>query len=403
MSENSETLPGPLPAEEDEISLLDLLIVLAKHKRLVAGLPVAAGIVAAIVALLMPNVYTATARILPPQQGQSSAAAMLGQLGGLAGIAGGALGIKSPADLYIGMLKSRTVADSLIARFDLKKIYDQETMQATRKALESKFAVTAGKDGIIAIEVDDLDPKRAAAMAGGFIEELTKLTQTLAITEASQRRLFFEKQLKQAKQELADAEIGLKQTQETTGLIKLDDQGRAIIEAVAQLKAQVAAKEVQIGAMRTFAAAQNPDLVRAQQELAGLKGQLAKSERNNQALERGNILVPTGKIPEAGLEYLRKLRDVKYYETIFELLAKQYEIAKIDEARDTSIVQVLDPAIEPEKKSKPKRTLIVLLSALAAGFIAVIWAFVKEAGERARQNPQQAERLDTLRRYLRGK
>jgi len=393
---------SPVTDQEDEISLLDLLIVLAKHKKLILGLPFLAALLAAGYSLLLPNIYTGTTKILPPQQNQSSAAAMLAQLGGLAGAAGGALGIKNPNDLYIGMLKSRTLADSLIQRFELQKVYEAKTMFDTRSALGASTRIAAGKDGIITIDFDDKDTKRAAAVANAYVEELYKLTQTLAVTEASQRRLFFEKQLTLAKDNLATAEVALRQTQERTGLIKLDDQGRAIIESVARMRAEIAAKEVQLGAMRTFATEHNPDYVLLAQQLGGLRAQLVKLEKASN-VGQGDIFVPTGKVPEVGLEYVRKVRDVKYHEVLFELLARQYEIARVDEARDTSIIQVLDKAIEPERKSKPKRSLIVLLTALVFGFLAVLWAFIKEARERARQNPQQAERLNLLRRYVWGK
>jgi tyrosine-protein kinase Etk/Wzc len=395
-----ETIATPQPAgDDDEISLLDLAIVLAKHKKLIFGLPFVVAVIAAIVSLLMTPIYTATTKILPPQQSQSTAAAMLGQLGALAGVAGGALGIKSPNDLYIGMLRSRTVADNLIARFDLRKLYETKTADDTWKALDGNTRVTSAKDGLITVEFEDKDPKRAAVIANGYVEELYKLTQTLAVTEASQRRLFFEKQLTLAKDNLAQAEVGLKQTQESTGLIKLDEQGKAIITAVATLRAQIAAKEVQLGAMHAFATDKNPDYIVTQQEIVGLRAQLQRLEKSNN-VGQGDIFVPTGKVPEAGLEYLRKLRDVKYYETIFELLAKQYEIAKADEARDASIIQVLDKASEPERRSRPKRTQIVIISALAAGFLAVLLAFVAEALEKTRQDPGSRERIDRLRRYL---
>jgi len=392
--------PGAADKQDDEISLLDLAIVLAKHQKLVLGLPLVAAVVTAIVTLFMPNVYTATARIMPPQQSASTAAAMLNQLGGaLGGLSGGALGIKNPNDLYVGMLESRTVADRLIERFKLKDLFDKDTLVDTRTALAKVTSVSAGKDGLITIEVDDKDPKRAAAISNAYVEELDRLNDSLAVTEASQRRLFFEKQLRQSKDDLASAEIELKKTQEKTGLIKLDDQGKAIIDAVAQLKAQVAAKEVQIGAMKSFATGHNPELVRTQQELTGLREQLRKLERDQPGGE-GDILVPTGRVPEVGLEYIRKARDVKYYETLFELLAKQYEVARLDEARNTSLIQVLDKAVPPDKKSKPKRVLIVVTSALVAGLFAVLWAFAWEGRERAYADPLQAQRLHLLKRYL---
>src|SRR6266849_5345542 len=195
-SENRKDAPAEENASaEDEVSLLDLLIVLAKHKRLVLGIPFVVAIAAAIISLFLPNIYTGTARILPPQQSASAASALLNQLGGALGglgsLAGGALGVRSPNDLYLGMLKSRTVADNLIARFDLKKIYEQELQSGTRNILQNNTTITAGRDGIITIDVDDKDPKRAADLANAYVDELMKLTRVLAVTEASQRRLFF--------------------------------------------------------------------------------------------------------------------------------------------------------------------------------------------------------------------
>jgi capsule polysaccharide export protein KpsE/RkpR len=327
---------------------------------------------------------------------------MLGQLGALAGMTGTSIGFKNPNDVYVGMLKSRTVADSLIERFDLQKVYDRARISDTRNVLANATKISSGRDGLITVEVDDREPNRAAALANGYIEELYKLTQTLALTEASHRRLFLENQLRAVKTELAAAEVNLKNTQEATGLIKLDDQGRAIIESVARLQAQIAAKEVQIGAMRAFATEQNPQLLVAQQELTGLRAQLARVERE-QKLGSGNVLVPTGKIPEAGLEYARKFRDVKYYETIFEILAKQFEMAKLDEARDSSVIQVLDKAVVPETRSRPARARIVFAMTLTAVILAVVLAFIIEALQRARANPAHAQRLSALGRYLRGR
>lgn len=380
------------------LSLLGLLVILAKRKKVIIGVPLLATLAALAITFLVPNVYTASTIVLPPQQNQSSAVAMVGQLGNLAGLAGSQLAIKNPSELYVTMLRSRTVADTLIERFDLKNRYRQDTAPATRRALASATDVNVGKDGAISIHVDDRDPKHAAALANGYVDELFKLTQTLAITEASQRRLFFEKQLQVAKKELAEAEVGLRQTQETTGLIKLDDQGRAIIEGIARLQAQVAAKEVQLGAMRAFITETNPDFILAQKELAGLRTQLTRAEQD-QKKKGGRVLMATDRIPEAGLEYARKIRDVKYYETVFELLAKHYELAKIDEARDTSIIQVLDRAVEPEEKSKPKRVLIVTVSAFLALAWAILWVLLKESAERAGRDPERAELLRQLRQY----
>ncbi|MHB1590786.1 MAG: GumC family protein [Sulfuricella sp.] len=384
------------PQPEDEISLLDLLIVLAKHKKLILGLPLAVAIVAVIYSLLLPPIYTASTTILPPQQNQSSAAAMLSQLGGaMGGLAGGIAGIKSPNDLYVGMLKSRTLADTLIQRFDLKTVYQAQLPSGVRAALEGASKITSGKDGMITIEVDDKDPKLAAALANGYVEGLVKLTSSMAVTEAGQRRLFFEQQMHLAKDNLARAESAAKSALDKGGISMVDEQGKSMLGTTAQLRAQISVKEVQIGAMKSFAAERNPDLQKAQQELAVMRQQLAKLEGSGETL--GN---PGKGENGQGFANLALLRDVKYHEVVFELLAKQYEMAKLDEAKDPTLIQVLDKAIVPDRKSKPKRAQIVILATLAAGFLAVLWAFLEEAMEKARQNPESSERMKQFRRFL---
>lgn len=376
-----------------DFSVLDILTVLARRKRLIIGIPLAAAVLTAAVSMLLPNIYTGTTRLLPPQQNQSSAAMILGQLSGLAGIGGGGgLGIKNPSDIYVGMLESRTVADNLIKRFDLKKRFDTNTMVETRKELDRASSIAAGKEGIIEISVEDEDPKVAADIANGYVDELTKLSQSLAITDAAQRRLFFERQLKITKDALASAEVALKQTQESTGLIQLDGQAQAVIQAVAELRGQVLVKEVEVNAMQSFATGQNPDYVRAREELAGLKAQLKKLESGTGTGD-GNVLIPTGKIPQAGLEYVRKYRDVKYQETVFELLAKQYELAKMDEAREASLIQVLDKAVPLDKKSKPRRSMLVIVAALLAGVLVVCYVVATWLYRRIIDDPSEGVRL----------
>lgn len=399
MSEQLETVlqRNDGAAEEEEIHLLDLLVVLARQKTLVIGAPIAAGILALAISLFITPTFTSQAKIMPPQQQQSSGmAAMLGQLGGLAGVAGGLGGIKSPNDLYVGLLESRTVADNLIARFKLKERYEKKTMDDTRKELAARSVIAAGKkDGFITIAANDKDAQFAADLANAYVDELAKLTQSMALTEASQRRLFFEKQLKEARDQLADAEIALRKTQERTGLIQPEAQVQAIILNAAQVKGAIAAKEVQLNAMRTFAAGQNPDLLRTQEELRGLQLQLAKLEKN-QASSDGDFMVPTGKIPAAGVEYVRGMRNVKYYETIFELLAKQFELAKIDEAKDSSLIQLLDKALPAERKSKPNRVFMTLIGILAGGVLGILLAFVRAAYRASRRNPASSHRWQQI-------
>ena len=398
MTESPKQPENTSPVDDIGISLLDLLIVLAKHKKLILGLPFVAAVLAAGISLLLPNIFTGTTKILPPQQSQSTTAAMLAQLGGLGGLAGlggGLAGIKSPNDLYVGMLMSRTVADNLIQRFGLNAYYEQKYQSNTRKQLEKLTTIMAGKDGIITIEVDDEDPKRAADLANAYVDELFKLTKVLAVTEASQRRLFFERQFEQARDSLGKAETAARLALEKGGLVQVESQGRAIVETTARLRGQITVKEVQIGAMRTFATDSNPDLMLAQQELESMKRELARIEGASGSKSR-NVREGNG----SGIDSLGLLRNVKYYETIYELLAKQYELAKIDEAKDSAVVQVMDKAIDPDRKSKPKRTLMVLLAAFAALFAAILWAFVQEAIARTSSDPQQSERLQIFRRYL---
>lgn len=381
--------------EEEETSLLDFLIVLAKHKKIVLGLPLGAAIVAAVISLLLPNIYTATVKILPPQQSQSSTTALLAQFGALIG--GGAaspLSLRNPNDLYVGMLKSRTVADNLITRFELRKVYDQETMFETRKWLARNSTIISGRDGIIAIEFDDRDPKRAAEVANAYVEELYKLTSTLAISEASQRRLFFENQLKQTRDQLSKAEIALRQAIDTKGLAGLDVQSRAILEPSAQLRAQIALREVQLGAIRIFATDQHPDIERLRHEITSMKRELTK-------LEGGDGEAKPAATNSGGFENLRRFRDVKFLERLTELLTQQFEAAKIDEAKDISIVQVLDKAVEPETKSRPKRTWIAVIAGLVGLILGLMFALACEQLERARGDPLRRDRLSKLQQYLR--
>ena len=375
----------------EEISLLEVAITLAKHKKTIFIAPLVTGVITLIGSFFIPDVYTANTSILPPQQ-QSGAAAMLAsQIGSLSGMSSGSLGIKNPNDIYVAMLRSRTVSDNLIRRFHLQQIYEIKTRTETGKALAAATKIESGKNGLITVSVDDHDPKRAAALANAYIEELQNLTQVLAVTEASRRRIFYERQLTQTRQQLADSELSLKQIQERTGLIQPDAQAVGLVQATANLRAQIAMKEVQLGAMQTFATGSNPDYMRTQRELAGLHGQLAKVETGS---------VTTGKAPEAGLEYIRRIRDVKYYETISELLSKQFEMARLDEAKESSLIQVLDKAVPPEQRSKPKRTLMMLVAALAAGFLTVLWAFITEALQNAKADAENGERLKHLQQLL---
>jgi uncharacterized protein involved in exopolysaccharide biosynthesis len=390
---------------EDEISLLDLLIVLAERKWTIVLVTGTCAILALIVSLLLPKQYTATVILLPPQQSSSLGAALssqLNSLGSVAALAGGSLGIKNPNDMYVAMLTGQTVEDGMVHDYELQKEYQKRYVSDARKVFEKHTTVDGNsKDGLIHISVEDRDPVRAAQLANGYVDEFRDLSEQLAFTEAQLRAQFFQKQLEQTKDKLANAEVALQQTEQSTGLIQLDSQAKALIESAASLRAQIAAKEVQIQAMQTYATGENAQLVEAQQELESMRAQLAKlggSEETANAL-----IVPKGKLTEAGLEYVRKLRDVKYYETIFDILAKQFEIAKLDEAREGATVQVVDPAIPPDRKSFPKRGLITIIATAVGFFLGVVAAFIQAGWNRLKEDPEASAKLALFRRALRSK
>ena len=393
-----ETTQEKMPAPESrEVGMIELLIVLAKRKRLVIGLPAVVAVLSIVVSLVLPETFKASTKLLPPQQQQSSAAALLSQLGGVASIAAGAAGIKNPNDVYIGMLKSRTLADRLIAQYDLKKVYNTPSQEMARSLLEINSTIGAGKDGLITIEVESGDRKLAAKLANSYVEQLLRMTQDLAVTEASQRRVFYEQQLEAAKNNLAKAEMSLKGALDNHGVISVDTESRAILETIGRLRAQVSAKEIQLNSMRAFVTSSNPSYQRAEEELASLRNELSKLENG-----RGNEPGASASTPR-GLENIKLLRDLKYHQMLYELLAKQYEVARLDEAKTPSVIQVLDPAVEPERKYKPRRAMIVVLSTLSALFIAVIWAFAAEAKQKALASGAGAAHWRELKSYLRFK
>ncbi len=353
----------------NEIDLAKLFAALWRRRRLIFAITSVFAAVAVVVSLRLPNLYKAETRILPPQdKGGNLAAQLLGQAGGLMALAGGVPGVKSQGELYVEIAKSRTVLDRIVDRFDLMKLYEARYRQdARRNLLGAVKARDDRKSGIIFLTVEDTDPKRAADIANAFVEELKSLAGGLAISEAGQRRMFFEEQIRHAKESLTRSEEEIKGFQQRTGLFQVDAQARAIIEGIARLRAIIAAKEVEAKVLRSFATSRNPDLNRVEEEIRALRSELQKTETTKGA--GFDPIMSSGRVPEMGTEYLRKVRQLKYNETLFELLSKQYELAKLDEARDAVVIQVIDRAVPPERKSGPQRALIVILSAFIALFL----------------------------------
>lgn len=367
------------PAEDDgpTIGVLDVLTWIGEAKRTV-GIATAIGAALAVaVAFLATPVFTARTTLLPPSsQQQGGSAAALAALGALGGLAGG-IGVKTPDELYVNLLRSDTVQRSLATQFDLYKRYDIEKYEAMRKAMQQRVRVSADKkSGVITLEVDDEEPKFAADLANAYAAELTKVLGRLAVSEAQQRRLFFDQQLKETKDNLVKAETALRTVQEKSGMIVLDQQAEAIIKAVAELKTRIIEREVRLRVMRTATTAQNPDVQMLASELSALRSELARMESasasavGGAASGPGGIDIPIGKLPGAAVDYVRAAREVKFQETMLAGMLRQFEAAKLDEAKEGPLLQQVDIALPPDHKAKPSRALIILGGTVLAFLLA---------------------------------
>ena len=376
MTENIET------AEDDEISLLDLLQVVADNLRLLVLGPLVAGLLALGITFAIPPTFTATTKFMPPQQQQSGAAAMLSSLGALSGLAGAASGLKNPADQYVAFLKSRSVQDALVDRFKLTERYDEKFKQDTRKTLEKNVQIAAGKDGLITIDVDDKDPQFSAQLANAHIEELGKLLNRLAVTEAQQRRVFFEKQLSNAKENLVKAEQALKASGVNSSALKASP--AAAVEGLAKLKATIIAQEIKLASMHGYLTESSPDFKQAKTELTAMRAQMSRAENSE----------PLGDSKDS--DYIAKFRDFKYYETLFELFAKQYEMARVDESREGAIIQVVDTAQAPERKRKPQKALISIAVISTAAVLLLLFIFLREGVRHAAESNESFKKIQRL-------
>ena len=382
------TDPAISPADsDDEIDLLDLLQTIVDNLRLLIIGPLVAGLAALGIGFAIPPTFTAQTSFLPPQQQQGMAASMLASLGALGGLAGAASGIKNPNDQYVAFLKSNSVEDALIERFDLMNRYKEEYRADARKTLEANVKVSSGKDGIITVAVDDKDPKIAADIANAYVQELTRLMGRLAVTEAQQRRQFFEAQLQQTQEKLTQAEMAIKATGITSDVLKANPE--SAVAAVAALQAQITAQEVRLGAMRGYLAETAPDFKQALNELVTLRAQLAK--QSNDSITKAG---PDRRTAQG--DYISKYREFKYQETLFELFAKQFEMAKVDESREGATIQVVDKAEPPELKSKPKKALIAVLATLATGFALLLFVFMRQALRNSGQRAESADKLHKI-------
>jgi len=372
-------------------TLFDVLLILAPRWRLLVWLPLGVGVVVLGLTFLIPKTYTASVKLLPPQDRGSQAAALLGSLGGVAGALGGGLsGLKSPIDQWVAFLKSRTIAEAIVNRFKLKEIYKSKFQFQARDELGGNTRINAGRDGLISLEVDDHVPQRAADLANAYIEELQQLSTNLAVSEAAQRRLFFQRELDKTKTELIKAEVALRESGISPDVVKTSP--TAAVSQLAQAQAAVAAQEVTLSVMRGTMTESNPDYQQAALQLASLREQLKRAAKDS-----------PGQGSDEATKYVTRYRDFKYYETLFELYSRQLEAARADEAREGALVQVVDPPMVPEYKSGPKRAMLAVLATVFTGLLAVGYVLARNALTSMGRRPDGAVKLASLRRSLRSR
>ena len=391
---------GP-SSDGPEISLIEILTQLALRKWLIVKLTGVAVLIGLLVALLSPVKYTATTKIMTPQQSQSSVVMMMSQLsasgaGSLAALAGGGGLLKNPNDIYVGLLASRPVADAIIHKFDLNEAYHSKDMTSARQGLAERTSLLSGKEGFISISVIDKDKKRAVEVANAYPNELRNLMKTLALTEASQRRLFYEEQMKQAKEALVNAELVFQQVQQKKGLVQPDAQAKAMIESIAAMHAQIASKQVQVQALRSYTTEQNPELQLVERQLSSMQGESSKLEQQSHSTRFGDIGLAD--VPGAGLEYLRADHEVRYQQALNDLLMKQYDAARLDEAKQAVVIQVVEPAIEPDRKTSPRRAFILLISFVAGMLSGCALVLFQMLGMKLESEPKISTQLRELKR-----
>jgi tyrosine-protein kinase Etk/Wzc len=397
-----------------EVPLLDYLIVLAKYSRMIIIASVAVTVAAYLILFILPNKYTATARLLPPQENLTMSAQLLDSLGGrvspgagpggpggsMGGMAAGLLGLRSAGDLYVAIATSNTALDHIITRFHLKKFYDAKYLEDARKLLRQNAKINLNKkDGVIVVEVTATSPKLAAEIANAFTEELDRLLQGFAVQEAKGRLAFLEQERLQTGQNLVKAEESLRSFSEKNSVLQLDTQTKGAIEYIARLRAEIDSKEISIQVLRQQATPLNYDVVRMETEIKGLKEKLhaAESQWENCV---SDVCLPTSKAPTLGLEYLRLFREAKFQESLYQLFNKMVEIARLDMVRNVAVVQVLDPANPPERRSN-KRLMPALVCGMITFLVMIFVAFGMEYRQNMEHSDEDLQRLAVLTGYLR--
>ncbi len=367
-------------ADKETINLLDYLEVIAKRKRLILRSMLAMFVISICGSLLLTKIYSATALVLPPQRDQGFMGMMIGQMGGgMANLAGDLLGNGTSADLCIGIMNSNAVSDKIIDRFNLMEVYKVKCRTDAYKTLDRKVNITAGKkDSIISITVEDKEPRLAAGIANAYVDELAKTMINLNVTGAVQNKAYLEEQLAKAKTNLRSAEDMIKRFQVKNKIADVSEQAKGAIQGIADLTAQLASEQVKLGVLQRSLTDSTQEVQNQKAVIDRLKVQIAHFEGNN----KGGAIPSVGSVPVLGEEYLRLMREFKIQETLVELLTKQYEMTKLTEEKNIAGIQVIQHARVPDKKAKPKRAVIVLMSTFMGLFCSTIVAFLMEYRER---------------------
>ena len=362
-------LLGDSEAGSSAVDWLPLANAVLGGKLVILATALLCAAAAALLVFRIPHSYMATVSMLPPQVNRAQGSAMLlgqgsGDVSALAGL-NTAFQTKSQGDIFTVILQAWPIQDELARRFGMMRSNSASDAALARGRVARATSITIGKEGIIHISIADQNPERAAAMANGYIEAARNFLRGMALTEASQRRLFYEGQLESVKRDLSTAEVSFKTMQQKSGMISLDTQARSLVETASGLRAQITAKEVELQSERGYLTPSNPQLQITQTELSALQGQLSQLESRGQGGYSGKSL---SSVPGSELEFVRTTRDLKYQEGLYDLMVRQYEGARVDEARDAPTIQVVEPALVPLAPFGPRRARDVTI-AFAAGLV----------------------------------
>lgn len=353
-------------------------------------------IISTLIAFLIPKTYTGTTQLMPPDPQSTSGIAMMAAMaakagGGLGAVAGDLLGVKSSGALFIGVLRSQTSQDRLIQQFDLRKVYGRRLVVDARKILDENTLISEDrKSGIITISVTDHYPQRAAALANAYVDQLNLLVSELSTSSAHRERVFLEERLKVAKQDLDEATNQLAQFSSKNNTLDIQQEGRAMLDAAGSIAGEMIAAQSQLEGLRQIYTDNNArvrslnarvqELRRQLEKLGGTEGKDASASTSGgrtteQAAGQAGVMpYPTIKsLPLLGAKYSDYYRRAKIQETVYELLTQQYELAKVQEAKETPSVKVLDAAMIPERKSFPPRLAIIFLGTFLAFASSIIW------------------------------